>query len=101
VAIGSRDGIDALSIELTADLIEAVAQRAAELVLARSEGQGGSPFLTTREAAEYLRCAPQRIHELVCRGELSRFKEGGRLLLDRREVDALVVADRRRRRESC
>jgi excisionase family DNA binding protein len=84
-------------MQLTADVVESIAQRAAEIVLARSAQRANSPYLSTREAAEYLRCAPQRIHELVSRGDLTRLKEGGRLLLDRREVDALVVAVRGRR----
>jgi excisionase family DNA binding protein len=91
-----------MSVQLPDDLVESIAHRAAEIVIARSKALALSPYLTTREAAEYLRRAPQRIHELVCRGELTRHKEGGRLLLDRAEVDALVIAvDGPRRLRSC
>ena len=91
-----------MSVPVPDELLEAIAIRAAEIVLARSKAVDRSPYLTTREAAEYLRCAPQRVHELVCRGALTRRKEGGRLLLDRAEVDALVIAERTRYRlRSC
>jgi excisionase family DNA binding protein len=50
--------------------------------------------LTCAEAAELLRCKRQRIDDLLSAGRLSRFKEGGRTLVSRAEVEALVSAER-------
>jgi excisionase family DNA binding protein len=55
-----------------------------------------SPYLTTAEAAEYLRAKPQRVHDLLSAGRLTRFKEGGRTLVLRAELEALVKAERSR-----
>jgi excisionase family DNA binding protein len=49
-----------------------------------------SPYLTVREAAEYLRCGHRRIYDLVAQGRLSPLREGGRLLLTRKMLDALI-----------
>jgi hypothetical protein len=51
------------------------------------------PWLRVPEAAE-MRCKPQRIHDLLSAGRLSRFKEGGGTLVFRAELEALVSADR-------
>jgi hypothetical protein len=50
-----------LVISLSDDALEAVARRAAELVLEQARPVGGSPLMTCVEAAEYLRCARQRV----------------------------------------
>jgi excisionase family DNA binding protein len=47
----------------------------------------GSPYMTVPEAAEYLRCQPQRIHNLLSEGRLTRVKDGGRTLLLREEIE--------------
>jgi excisionase family DNA binding protein len=47
--------------------------------------------MTTAEAAEYLRAKPQRVHDLLSAGRLTRHKEGGRTLVSRAEVEALVT----------
>lgn len=49
-----------------------------------------SPYLTVREAANHLRCQPQRIYDLQSAGRLSRVKEGRRTLVRRSELDGLV-----------
>jgi excisionase family DNA binding protein len=80
-------------IELPADLVEAVARRAAELVRADIPAAAPlSPYLTVKEAAAYLRCGRQRIYDLCSAGELSRFKDGERLLIDREELETHVGA---------
>jgi excisionase family DNA binding protein len=49
-----------------------------------------SPYLTVPEAAEYLRCKRQRIHNLTSAGKLARHKDGGRTLILRADLDALI-----------
>lgn len=39
------------------------------------------PYLTVEEAADLLRCRPQRIYNLVSAGRLRRVKDGSRLLI--------------------
>lgn len=51
-----------------------------------------SPYLTVEEAAEYLRCKRGRIDKLTSMGALRKYKEGGRVLLRRDELDAFVRA---------
>jgi excisionase family DNA binding protein len=83
-----------VSADDTAQFVEAIAERAAELVLERhvtaDPSAAASPFVTPMEAAELLRCDRQRVYDLLSKRRLSRLKEGGRTLLDRAEVLALV-----------
>lgn len=83
-----------LSLTLNDGVLEAIAQRAAELVLERMPAPSPGRFVTVPEAAELLRCKRQRVDDLLSQRRLSRFKEGGRTLLDRAEVEALVQVDR-------
>jgi excisionase family DNA binding protein len=48
----------------------------------------GSPFLTVREAASYIRAKPQRVYELLSSGHLPRHKDGSRVLIRRSDLDA-------------
>ncbi len=52
---------------------------------------GAHELLTVKEAAGYLRCTPQRIYELRSDGRLPRTREGGRALVWRRDLDALIA----------
>ncbi len=47
-----------------------------------------SPYLTVKEAAAYLRTTPQRIYELTCAKRLPKVKDGGRVLIRRRDLHA-------------
>lgn len=83
--------------QLVEELAGRVAERALELVEARVVAAVvpvPSPFVSVAEAAELLRCRRQRIHNLLSAGRLSRLKEGGRTLVVRAEVEALVVVER-------
>jgi excisionase family DNA binding protein len=84
-----------LTLQLPADVVEAIAQRAAELVLERQSpvGESPSPFMTVAEAAEYLRCKRQRVDDLLSSGRLTRHKDGSRTLVSRRELEEHVGAD--------
>jgi excisionase family DNA binding protein len=82
-----------VNITVPAELVEAVAQRAAELVLAElaevsAPAREESPFLTIPEAATYLRCKRQHVDDLLSQRHLTRYKDGGRTLVLRAEIDA-------------
>jgi excisionase family DNA binding protein len=48
-----------------------------------------SPYLTTREAMAYLRLtSPSSLYYLINEQRLPHLRRGGRLLFDRRDVDA-------------
>jgi excisionase family DNA binding protein len=79
-----------LALGIPDELVEAIARRAAELVLEQLEERGarGPELLTVPEAAELLRCKPQRIYELISDGRLAGVMDGGRRLIRRVDVDA-------------
>ncbi len=52
-----------------------------------------SPYLSTDEAAEHLRCSRQRIHDLTSAGALRPARDGRRCLYRREDLDALVRGD--------
>ncbi|MDX6479697.1 MAG: Helix-turn-helix domain [Gaiellaceae bacterium] len=79
-------------VEIPEQLIEVIAARAAELVQHEIVGRIGSrELLNVAEAADYLRCAPQRIYELRSSGRLPQTREGGRAIIRRRDLDALIA----------
>jgi excisionase family DNA binding protein len=82
------------SISIPAELLEHVAQRAADLAVERLGGEGdeASPFLTIPEAAVYARCKRQRIDDLLSARRLTRYKDGRRTLVSRTELDAHLAA---------
>jgi excisionase family DNA binding protein len=85
-----------VSLELTSESFSKLVEEVAALVLERlSTDEPPSPYLTTAEAAEYLRAKPQRIHDLLSSGRLTRFKDGSRTLILRTELEALVEQRRR------
>jgi len=83
-----------VTLDLSPAVVERIAERAAELVLQRLE-QPASPtvpeFLTVAEAADLLRCKPQRVYDLCSSGQLERFKDGSRVLVKRAEVIAHLL----------
>jgi excisionase family DNA binding protein len=85
----------ALNLELPAELIEAIAVRAAQLVAeTRHEGRDHfteSPYMTIPEAAVFLRCTRQRIDDLLSSRRLTRIKEGRRTLIARAEIESYVT----------
>lgn len=98
---GETDKCRAPAHELLDGLVDALAERVAvralELVEERlpvAEATPASPWLTVAEAAVWLGCGRQRVDNLLSAGRLSRWKEGGRTLVARRELEALVVLDR-------
>ena len=79
----------ALSVSLSDEAIEAIADRVAEVLASRSEEP--SRGLGWREAAEHLHCKPQRIYALVHQRRLSPRRDGARLLFRRSELDAWLA----------
>lgn len=81
-----------MSVVLDLDaLVESVAVRVAELLADRlSPAPADSPWLSVEEAAEYLRCKPKRIYDLVSQHRLPAHRDGNRLLFRREELDDYV-----------
>lgn len=78
---------DPLVITLAPDAVEAIAARAAELVLERL-GQNGSPWLTREQAAAYLSLPVSRLEKdrrIPCH------REGRRVLYHRSELDRFLL----------
>ena len=83
-------------LALTEEQLEALAARVAPLVAAHLAEIGGngtdsSPWLTVEEAAALLRCDPQRVYEMRSSDRLTAYKEGGRAVVSRGEVESLIV----------
>ena len=83
-----------LTFTLPPEAVEKIAQRVAEILLERQTYPGrdhdGRRWLTVPEAAAYIGAKPQRVYDLRSAGRLSRCGDGGRALIDRRELDRLV-----------
>ena len=83
--------MSAFSIDMPPELIEAVAQRAAELLAERQgAGDSGDGWLTVGEAAEHLRCPVSRIYSLTSARRIPFEKDGSRTLFRRSELDEWV-----------
>ena len=85
-----------LTFEVPNEWLEAVARRAAELVLEAQAAQanGASRWLNTAEAARHIGAKPARIHELVARQILRPRRDGRRLLFDRAMLDRYLESSR-------
>lgn len=82
-----------ISVVVPDSLIDEIAAIAAHIVVARLDitGETGIPTLmTVTEAADYLRCKPQRIYDLVSSRRIPRFKDGSRTLIARADIDAYL-----------
>ncbi len=84
---------ETLALTLPPATVEAIAEQAARLVLARlaAERQVASPYLTVAEAAAYLRCSRQRVYDLLCAHRLNRYRDGRRVLVARADPPAAAV----------
>ena len=79
----------ALTVPLEA--LEAIAQRAAEIVSRDLQPATSSPWLTTEDAAAYLRANRQRVFDLTSQGRLRVHKDGSRNLYRRDDLDAYLT----------
>jgi excisionase family DNA binding protein len=79
----SANGV--LSLGVPSNLIEAIAERTADLLAQRVPDQP-EPYLNVEQAAEYLAATTDRIYDLRRQG-LPAFKDGTRLLFRRDDLD--------------
>lgn len=80
-------------LELPDEVVEEIVAQVVAVLEARAGERAAaavSEWLTVKQAAELLCCERQRIDDLLSQRRLSRLKEGGRTLLRRAEVLALV-----------
>jgi len=88
----------ALTLNVTPELIEEVAQRAAELVATSvPTGTEVDGYLDVAGAADFLACPRSRVYSLVSAGRIPHHRDGSRLLFDRAELRAYVEAGGARR----
>ena len=89
-----------LEVTVGDELVEAIAEKAAAIVLERQLAEAEAPprMLTVPEAATFLRAKPQRVYDLLSDGRLSRHKDGRRVLVDRQELEGYLAGSRRSRR---
>jgi excisionase family DNA binding protein len=81
-----------LVLSLPDELVEAVAQRAAEIV--RESEPESDEWLTTQDAADHLKCGKRRIFNLVSEGRIPVHREGARLLFLKSELDEWIRSGR-------
>jgi excisionase family DNA binding protein len=90
----SEPGASQASVTLAVprEVLEALAQRAAAIVLERLaiETAPASEYLSVAEAAELIRAKPQRVYDLLSAGRLTRLKDGSRVLVNRAEIEAYL-----------
>lgn len=81
----------ALLVELSAEAVEDIARRAAEIVLAEVDGdRGGWPeWMAVETAASYLDSSPERVRKLIARRQIPFVQQGAgcRIFLGRRDLD--------------
>jgi excisionase family DNA binding protein len=85
-----RDVLARLIAEQLAERLPALATAAAQR---QPPMHAASPYMTVKEAADYLRCSRQRIYDLRSSGQLSRHGDGRRVLVSRAELDALACGE--------
>jgi excisionase family DNA binding protein len=83
----------ALNIELPAEVLEAIAERAAVL-LREQVSTPSDRWLGTKAAADYLGCSTGRLHNLTSAGRIPHHHEGGRLVFSTSEIDEWIRSGR-------
>jgi Helix-turn-helix domain len=77
-----------VAIEIPDEVLEAVAVRAAEIVLERLRKQPANRWLYgAKAAADYLGWPVKRVHNKVTTGGLPHHRSGGRLMFSTTELD--------------
>ena len=79
----------ALSLDLPPELVERIAERAADLLAERQAGPGDD-WLTVAGAAAYLHCSTSRIYQLKSARRIPFQKDGSRVLFRRSALDTWV-----------
>jgi hypothetical protein len=79
------------SFAVPEELVEAIAQRSAEITLERLHGEWAPRWLTgAQAAAEYLGWPVKRVHNRI--GELPHHRNGGALMFRTDELDRYVAS---------
>ncbi len=80
--------MEALTIQISPEAIEAIAQRAAEIVATSDEGH--RKWLSVAEAAEYLGRSTSSIYSLVSARRIPHEKDGSRVVFKASVLDEWV-----------
>jgi excisionase family DNA binding protein len=87
-----------LTVDVSEEMIEAIAQRAAEIVLSAStDAEVATGYVDVAGAADFLACPTSRIYSLVSAKRIPHHRDGSRLLFDRQELRDYVAAGGARR----
>lgn len=78
-----------VSITLSDEQLDLIAERAAEL-LAERQAPADESYLDVQGAAEFLVCSTSRIYSLVSAKRVPHYKDGSRTLFDRQELRQYV-----------
>jgi excisionase family DNA binding protein len=85
-----------MAIPIPDELIEHIAERAAEIAVARLRVlDSESPYMTVAEAAAFIGAKRQRIYDLFDDGRLTRYGTDHARLVSRAELVAYVENSRR------
>jgi len=79
-----------ITITLPPEVMDELTRRVTEAVARSVETLRVPDLLTTSQAAAYINCKRQRIYDLMSRGDLPAIREGGRILIRRGDLDALL-----------
>lgn len=82
----------AVTLALTAEQLDVLADAVAERLAASQPAPELDGWLNTRQAAAYMACTADRLHDLVARRVLSPRRDGRRLLFKRSDIDAYLEA---------
>lgn len=83
------NGTSGLGLTVPPELIEAIAERTADLLAERLPDKP-EPYLNVEQAAEYLAATTDRIYDLRRQG-LTAWKDGTRLLFRREDLDGWLT----------
>ena len=78
-----------VTVTLSAEQVDLIAERVAAILAGPQQTQQGR-WLTIEQAADLIGAKRQRIYDLRAKGRLSKTGDGGRVLIDRHELDALI-----------
>jgi hypothetical protein len=79
-----------IALELPDELVEEIAERAAEIAVERVRGEAESPYMTVADAALFIGAKRQRIYDLFDDGRLTRYGTNHARLVSRAELVAYV-----------
>jgi len=79
------------TVTLPPEFVEAVAERVAELLVAR-DSRARDPWIGVEAAAEHLACPKSRIYALTSAGRIPFERDGSRVLFRRSALDAWLTA---------